>query len=80
MSLPRGVAKADNGALFFKRTREELAAWTDADLRARAAYVIGHISPDGGGLTYERSYVRALAVAEHRMVLQELARRGLLVR
>jgi len=80
MSLPRGVAKSDSGALFFKRTPEELASWTDADLQARVAYVTGHMSPDGGGLTYERSYIRTIAVAERRAVLHELARRGLLVR
>jgi hypothetical protein len=76
MSLPAGVAKSDSGAVFILRDADELAGWTDDDLRMRLRYVQGHISSDGAGLAFLRSYVRNTAIAERKAVLLEMARRG----
>jgi len=76
MALPRGVVKADNGAVFMRRTPDELAPWSDQELRARLTFVKAYTSPDGAGLAYIRSEVRRVAVAERRKLEEEMARRS----
>ena len=75
MSLPSGCAKADNGFLFIRRLRGELAGWSDLELRERLHLVTSHMTADGAGLAFSRSYVRTIAVGERRALEAELSRR-----
>jgi len=76
MSLPAGCAKADNGFLFIRRLRGELAGWSEMDLRDRLYRVCAHMTADGAGLAFTRSYVRTIAVAERRALEAELTKRA----
>ena len=76
MSLPKGVAKADNGAIFMLRDRDELEGWTDAQLRERLRFVKAYTDPGSAGLEFIRSYVRMIAMRERRALVFEIDRRA----
>jgi hypothetical protein len=76
MSLPDGVVRAGNGAIFMLRTVDELQAWTVDALENRWRFVNASLDPASGGLTYDRSYVRNVALAERRALALELRRRA----
>jgi hypothetical protein len=75
MSLPRGVAKSDSGFLFMLRRADELARWSDLELKERWRQVTSHMSPSG--LDYVSGYVQNIAVAERNALTREMSRRTL---
>jgi hypothetical protein len=80
MSLPKGVAKADNGAIFMLRERDELEGWTDAQLRERLRFVRAYTDPESAGVAFLRSDVRLIAMRERRALVFEIDRRVTLAR
>jgi len=76
MSLPSGCAKGDNGFVFIRRLRGELQSWSDVELRDRLCQVTAHMTADGGGLEWRRSYTRAVAVSERKALVAEIDRRA----
>jgi hypothetical protein len=76
MSLPKGVAKADNGAIFMLRERDELEGWTLPQLLQRLDFVKRYTDPGSAGMEFARSYVRMIAMRERRALVFEIDRRA----
>lgn len=76
MSLPRGAVKDDStGAIFFVKNKRELADMTMEDLQHRLRWIRAWLNPESGGITYCRSFVRNVAVAEKRGLVAEIVKR-----
>lgn len=76
MSLPRGVVKDENtGAIFYVKNKRELAELSTADLQHRLRWIRAWLNPESGGITYCRSFVRNVAMAERRGLVAEIVRR-----
>jgi len=74
MSLPNGVAKDyASGAVFIKRTPEELQSWTADELRLRWQWVNSRLN--ASGLAFDRAYVRHVALLERSALAREINRR-----
>ena len=76
MSLPRGVVKDDStGAIFYVKNKRELAEYTTEELQHRLRWIRAWLNPESGGITYCRSFVRNVAMAERRGLVAEIVRR-----
>jgi hypothetical protein len=65
-----------SGARFLNRTPAELAAMAEDALLNRLRWIRALMAPDAGGMTFDRSRERAIALREKRQLEDELVRRN----